>query len=328
MILYDGVIYKLQQSGGVSVLFNELIQRLPPESYRVECEDLKYPWQRYMAFPVKAPYDIFHSTYYRVPSRKHGAVVATVHDFTYERYVKGPRRWVHTLQKLRSVASADRIICVSESTKRDLLEFFGHQYEARIVVVHNGVSENYFPVAGTPRCAQLLFVGARGGYKNFSAVAAAISPLRDLELLCVGGGAFTRDEVEFLERTLPGRYRHAGFLSNEALNLEYNRSLALVYPSLYEGFGIPVLEAMRAGCPVIAVRSSSIPEVAGEAALLLDTGEVEDIRWAVERVLDPVHWGELSRKGQEQASRFSWDVTYRNTLEVYEDILGRSLTHD
>lgn len=328
MILYDGVIYRLQDGGGISVLFNELLSRLPVGSHSLVVPDLKRYLDRYRNFKVASKFDIFHSTYYRLPSSTPGKVVTTVHDFTYERYVKGGRKWVHAWQKNRAIANADKIICVSESTKNDLLHYCGSHYEDRVVVVQNGVSTDYCKLPDVSACSQVLFVGARGGYKNFSPTVQAIAALKDLQLVCVGGGGFTPEELRFLESRIPGRYSHSGFLTNSKLNEEYNKSICLAYTSLYEGFGIPVLEAMRAGCPVVAVDASSIPEVSGDAAYLLEAGAMEEIRMAIDFFCVDENRKIYIERGFSQAKKFSWDSTFNNTVAVYEELLGRKLAKD
>ncbi|MDT4851313.1 D-inositol-3-phosphate glycosyltransferase [compost metagenome] len=192
-------------------------------------------------------------------------------------------------------------------------------------MVYNGVSREYFPLLEIGVLEQVLFVGARSGYKNFESVVRALAGLKDLSLVCVGGGSFSNSERELLESNIPNRYRHAGFLSNAQLNYEYNRSLCLVYPSLYEGFGIPVLESMRAGCPVIAVNSSSIPEVAGSAAILMENGDVEEIKAAITYVMVNENRRDLVEKGFGQSRNFDWDKTFIKTISIYEEVLGKTL---
>lgn len=305
------------------MLFNELISRLPPDSYELNLDAGSKYLGRYRPVRSGEGCDIFHSTYYRLPIKKSCSVVTTVHDYTYERYSTGLRKAVHSWQKNKAIRGADKIICVSESTRRDLLEFSGHQNEQNVVVVHNGVSSEYFPLLDRVVRNQVLFVGARGGYKNFLNTVHAITSIGGVTLLCVGGGKFTASELAVLNKKLPGRFSHAGFITNEQLNVEYNRSMCLVYPSLYEGFGIPVLEAMRAGCPVIAVNTSSIPEVAGSAAILLDRGDVDEIRAAVDFFYVTKNRDDYIGRGLIQSSKFSWDKTYSETVAVYEQLLAR-----
>ncbi|RSH69856.1 glycosyltransferase family 4 protein [Stutzerimonas stutzeri] len=333
MILYDGIIFSLQQMGGISVLFNELFKRLPQNSYQLVDYSAKNNcnarvMERYRAFKASVDYSIFHSTYYRLPDVKRGMVVTTVHDYTYERYSSGLRRYVHTNQKNKAILGSDKVVCVSESTKRDLLEYTGHYPEERLVVVHNGVSSDYYSIPGLKAVEQVLFVGARHGYKNFHSLVLALSRLSWLELVCVGGGAFTKDEIDLLERKISGRYRHSGFLNNSQLNTEYNKSLCLVYPSLYEGFGIPILEAMRAGCPVVAVNRSSVPEVAGEAAYLMEQGSPDEIFDAINFFSVFANRNEYIARGLLRARNFSWDLTFDKTIAVYQELLGCKLVED
>lgn len=343
MILYDGIIYSLQRNGGVSVLYNELFSRLLETS----CSYSVISYAGSMSFPcaeniVRVPRlferyrnvgfeggDIFHSTYYRLPdstSRRSTKVITTVHDYTYERYIGGIKRQVHSWQKNRAISRSDKIICVSESTKNDALEFSGVS-EDRIEVIPNGVSADYFPIPDVtlPDVSQVIFVGARQGYKNFDSVVKAVSLFKELVLVCVGGGGFDKKELAFLDTCLPSRYRHAGFLTNSELNIEYNKAMCLIYPSLYEGFGIPVLEAMNAGCPVIAVDASSIPEVAGDAALLIGSGAVEEIEAGICALMSDDYRQSLISKGFVQAKKFSWDITYKKTMALYEQVLGKKL---
>lgn len=343
MILYDGIVYCLQRNGGISVLYNELLSRLANTSYDYSLISYGQPSPfSHIGNVVRVPRlaeryrdvtfdhaDIFHSTYYRVPdfsSRRSSKIITTVHDYTYERYIGGIKRQVHSWQKNRAISQSDKIICVSESTKNDALEFSGVS-EDRIEVIPNGVSVDYFP---NPDIAlsdipQAIFVGARQGYKNFESVVKAVSLFKELVLVCVGGGGFDKKELAFLEKYLPGRYRHAGFLTNSELNIEYNKAMCLIYPSLYEGFGIPVLEAMSAGCPVIAVDASSIPEVAGDAAHLIERGAVEEIEAGIGALMRDDYRQSLISKGFVQAKKFSWDITYKKTMALYEQVLGKKL---
>lgn len=336
MIVYDGVIFSLQHQGGISVLYRSLFDGLQKanRNFNVltygsvglgdynETSIAARFLERYrdVSELCVAENSIFHSTYYRLPEgRSASAIVTTVHDYTYEYFSSGIRKGIHSWQKNRAVLQSDLIICVSESTKLDMLRFTPGKVKGEIVVVPNGVSDDYQWLCKEIK-EQVLFVGARSGYKNFSAAVMAVSELPELVMVCVGGGAFTKSEERLLERYLFGRYKHCGYVDNETLNNLYNQSICLIYPSLYEGFGIPVLEAMRAGCPVIAVRSSSIPEVAGDAAYLIARGEpqeiVRGIRWLM---LDKNRTGKVLA-GLEQANKFSWDNTVSQTLKAYDSL--------
>ncbi|MGL4338752.1 MAG: glycosyltransferase family 4 protein, partial [Turicibacter sp.] len=194
---------------------------------------------------------VFHSSYYRLPSHKELKVITTVHDFTYEKFIKGPAQWVHTWQKNRAIRNSDVVICVSHNTAKDLMQYCPIDPQ-KIRVIHNGVSDSYHPLGGLSSEQQqdVVFVGARSGYKNFKLTVESVATVANLSLQIVGGGSLTKDEIKHLERYLPNRYCWLGRLSDEELNKTYNQAYALLYPSSYEGFGIPVIEAMRAGCPV------------------------------------------------------------------------------
>lgn len=337
MIVFDKIITTLQNTGGASILFNELISRLHRDSeafqeygYQEKEENRpnyikikKRALERYRDFPTKilSSGDIFHSTCYRIPDTKGRLkTVTTVHDFTYEEVIGGLPRAVHSWQKNRAIHASDSIICVSNNTRLDLEKYLPSVRGKRIHVIHNGVADFYRPIADVKKLEYLLFVGQRGGYKNFQALIKAVQPMNEISIRCVGGGDFTKKEKEMLAASIPGRYSHLGYLSNEALNLAYNQALALVYPSVYEGFGIPVVEAMRAGCPVVAVNCSSIPEVAGNAAILCDSGDPSALREGIKNVLSNSVRTSLIERGILQAQRFSWERCYQETLKVYQSL--------
>lgn len=337
----DGIIYSLQRHGGITVYFNELLKRMKAGAAG-ECQVVLYEGsaadvdflpagyetrpmrlaERYRRCQLPAQTGVFHSSYYRLPDRR-VPVVTTVHDFIYERFASGPRKWLHSWQKFAAIRASHAVICISESTRRDLLQFLPDIPPERLHVVHNGVGSAFHPLSpdAMPKCAArpyVLFVGARSGYKNFMPLVQAMTGLRDLDLVCIGGGALTPQESELLQRQLGGRFAHHRGVSDAQLNQFYNGAFCLAYPSAYEGFGIPVLEAMRAGCPVVAMNSSSIPEVAGDAAQLLPEASPEAIQAAIAR-LDQTGQREHYRQlGLQRATLFSWDRTFTETCKVYE----------
>lgn len=340
-LLVDGVVFDLQAKGGISTIFRELLTRLPHGAFGVlgHRPDAPVPLppgtyearprrllERYRDVEVDPRVRVFHSSYYRLPRSSRTAAVTSVYDFVYERYVRGIRTTVHSWQKRRAIERAERLLCISESTRRDLGTFVGERHAERALVIPCGVSELFRPLDGAAPREQLLFVGQRGGYKNFAAAVQAMQAFPDVELVCVGGGDFSEEEAAHIRRCAPARVRWAGYLDDEALNVEYNRSLALLYPSLYEGFGIPVLEAMRARCPVIAVDTSSIPEVAGDAALLTERGDPDELRAAITAVQGTERRADLVARGLARAALFGWELTYRRTLAVYEELLGGPLS--
>ncbi|HCB1824074.1 glycosyltransferase [Citrobacter amalonaticus] len=341
MIIYDGIIEKLQSGGGVSVVFREIISRMSDYKYICYDEDsnLSLPtnqithkarlFERYRDVILTTEEmgigSVFHSTYYRLPNSSKIPVVTTVHDFTYEKFVKGPAKWLHSWQKKRAIERSNIVICVSNNTAKDLVEYCSIDPKC-IRVIHNGVSEAYYPLLDNNRgnSNRVLFVGARGGYKNFGLAIDAVSSIENLELNIVGGGSLTTEELKLLESKLPKRYRWLGRLSDEELNIAYNQSYALLYPSSYEGFGIPVIEAMRAGCPVIASNTSSIPEVAGDAAILVNSLSADSLRDALTQLTSRPRREQLISDGFKQAEKFSWNRCFQETLAVYNELIKRN----
>ncbi|WP_318447940.1 glycosyltransferase family 4 protein [Photobacterium leiognathi] len=342
-LIIDGIIEKLQDNGGCTVYFNQVLHFFQKEKNTLSY--LKYTdrnnikifngkvfhpndrfLERWLDIDIDEVNDgedksIFHSTHYRLPkNRDNIKVVTTVHDFTYELYCSGPARWMHSWQKNKAIKNSDLIICVSQNTADDLMKFCPISRD-KIRVVYNGVSDSYFPLNQYKGEKNVVFIGARGRYKNFSLAVKALSNSKDYNLQIVGGGALSEEELKLLEEFLPNRYSWLGRLTDDELNVVYNDAYCLLYPSSYEGFGIPVAEAMRAGCPVIAINTSSIPEVGGDAAILLDEPSEQLIVEALYSLNDTPYRNELISKGIVQASKFSWEKCYENTLNVYQELI-------
>lgn len=333
MIYYDMIIRSLQPFGGITVYHNELLRW--SEKYGVKYQTNLRQQSALSGFPsiikkaqlfirvgAAGESGVFHSSYYRVPDSRTMGMVVTVHDLIHEKIKSGMPNRLMGLVKNRALRRADRIICVSENTKKDLLECYGIP-DVNIRVIHNGVNPIYRNdgtwLRQLDRC-EVLFVGARDGYKNFYNAIVAAGAFRDMYMRIVGGGDLSLDEVQLLERELPGRYCFEGQVSDVRLKELYSSVTCLVYPSIYEGFGIPVLEAMAAGCPVIAVNVSSIPEISGGAAALIPDGSVESIKCGYEMLRDPIKLGRMSEDGIKNAERFSWEKTFLETLAVYREL--------
>ncbi|MFM5693117.1 glycosyltransferase family 4 protein [Aeromonas caviae] len=346
MIIIDNIIYSLQKAGGISVYFSEILNKLVANSYQFKVlhyendnQILKEYQQdkiftakkvllplviaRYMDVFIPKESKVFHSSYYRLPiffQRRKVKIVTTVHDFTYERYIGGFSSKIHHWQKKRAVLASDIVICISENTKKDLIHYIPQAKNKDIRVIYNGVSEFFFPLLtddDSKNKDNILFIGSRVGYKNFNSLVIAMEQLTDMKLVIVGGGSITYDEGMLLEQYCGGRYRHINFVSNEQLNGLYNQAFCLVYPSLYEGFGIPAIEAMRSGCPVIAANRSSIPEVCDDASILLDDVNPNNIAEAVNSLRDKATREKLIESGFNNSSRFSWDNMFQELSKIY-----------
>lgn len=330
MIVIDGIIESLQPIGGITVLFQELLKRsnMDIEYYNYlstskivqsnlkKCNHIQPRFlERYRDFNYPIEKDsIFHSTYYRLPKNKSNKVVTTVHDFTYEKMATGLPKKIHVWQKKRAILASDHIICVSKNTAKDL-QYYYNIPDHKISIIYNGVSDEYFSLhRDSSDSRSLLFVGSRSGYKNFDLVVDAVKKMPEFNLKIVGS-PLNENELKFLKNNLNGRFNYIGRLTNKELNVEYNNAFALIYPSSYEGFGIPVLEAMKTGCPVIAVNSSSIPEVVGDAGILLKKISVDELVDAINQIHSIRK--ELINRGLQQAKLFSWDKCYAETLDVY-----------
>lgn len=271
--------------------------------------------------------DIVHETYYsrfrQAPAS--ARVVVTVHDLIHEKFPEelsafNPIR----REKAAAIRRADHIICNSENTRRDLLEMFRIAPSAVSVVHHGGAllrgdgnahAETYDPF--------LLYVGLRGGYKNFrrlvEAYAASARLRAAFRLICFGGPPFSTAER--------AGFRGLGLADAQVIRLDgndrvlaglYRKAALFVMPSRYEGFGLPVLEAMALGCPVACSGTSSLPEVAGDAAEMFDPDSVDSIRHCLEALTsDTGLRAERIRRGYERAAQFSWRTCAEQTLRVY-----------
>jgi glycosyltransferase involved in cell wall biosynthesis len=279
--------------------------------------------------------DIVHETYYfsHALGPRRARRVLTIHDMIHERFPSDFPLGDKTMRfKAIAARRADHVICVSESTRQDAIEILGLPPE-KISVIHHGFNlmtgpENGLIDAGfMAEEPFLLYVGNRGGYKNFLRLleAYASSPqLRmQFKLVCFGGGTFSTDEQDKMMRLgLTNRRVIQLGGSDQLLSRLYTRASAFVYPSLYEGFGIPPLEAMSHDCPVICGTTSSIPEVVGDGGEYCDPSDVDSMRQAIERVVDSESYrNTLIEKGRARLNHFSWDRCANETLNVYRNLV-------
>lgn len=338
MIVIDGIVFSFHGEGGVGVVFESILNGL--EDKAIDYVYLNYGGrihgglqskqrllERYRQ--VKLPVDfgldtIFHSSYYRIPADRRYLTVTTVHDFIYEKHMSGLPRVVHSIQKFDAIRNSDAIVCVSENTKSDLLHFLPDVDPRKIHVIYNGISPDYYVLDDSLSCVEdyVLFVGSRSTYKNFDLAVKAVADLGTTHLVCVGGGAFTSQELDLIALYLGGRCRHVGFVDNSSLNLLYSKAKCLLYPSSYEGFGIPILEAMSAGCPVIAYNSSSIPEISAGAAFLCDELIVGSFTDAI-KIFDDFDCRRFHiDAGLKRVADFSWEKSVDLYIDVYKSLLS------
>lgn len=351
----DEQIFAIQSYGGISRMFAELarqfakgevpdIELLPfhaPIINRYVLDDprlakalaasrARNEWTalvRYLSrISTKTSCDVVHNTFY-LP---HGLApvggakrVVTIHDMIPELRPDTRRRLDFVTLKRRYVAKADHIICVSEATRSDLLKVYG-PIQAPITVVHHGVDSNFMP--DLPRLASLperylLFVGNRGQYKDAGVLFRAFAALNDqsgVRLVCIGGGAFTRSELQQLQELgIAGRVMQMQ-LSDDGIVSAYANALVFIFPSHFEGFGLPALEAMACGAPVVLARATSLPEVGSDAAIYFEPGDAGALTGILRDLLsDDLARSELVARGLKRAAFFTWERTAQQTAEVY-----------
>jgi glycosyltransferase involved in cell wall biosynthesis len=351
----------MQKYGGVSRYYYELVRRISPKMANVkimaglyineyikslpEVRGIKIPALKYTGFIRREINRIFqeiilrgtdnktiiHQTFYYDPIIKvHGRVVVTVYDMVTEifpQYFTNGKNF--SLLKRRCCERADKIIAISQSTKNDLVRFFDISPE-KIVVIHlaSSLKHNNPSHSGKPfREPYLLFVGQRQDYKNFEgmieAFVASEALKKSFHIVCFGGEPLSgRERAQLRELGIKDRVHNVR--GDDALLCNYYRNaVAFICPSLYEGFGIPILEAMEFSCPVICAKTGSLPEVAGDAAIYFDPSVNGSMKHALETTLfDNKLLNELRRRGMERQARFSWDRCADETLAVYKSLLS------
>ena len=266
---------------------------------------------------------------------KNSVNVVTVYDMIHEIFPDNFTAKDNTVDlKKNTIKQAGHIICISESTKNDLMRIYDVP-ESNISVTYLGyhslpnVKSTYIDnqTLNNSEKPFLLFVGQRGGYKNFlrflKAVSISKKIFREFDVITFGGGIFSKSEKRYISQL--------GFCENQVKNIQggddmlsvlYSKAALFVYPSLYEGFGLPPLEAMNHRCPVVCSNTSSIPEVVGNAALMFSPSDIENISYTMEKVLyNTVIKDNLIVSGLERTKSFSWKKCAADTLEVYRSIL-------
>mgnify|MGYP001812763523 CR=1 FL=1 len=273
--------------------------------------------------------DIVHESYYPSRNRRWPAgskIVTTVHDMIHELYPDNFLAIDRTPEfKQRAVENADLVICVSENTRSDLVRMTGLD-AGKAVVVHHGADHLGAEPRPRPELKDkpyLLYVGSRAGYKNFSCLLEAFTGEQYLwknwDLVCFGGGPMTPTELsQILEAAAPSANVIQVDGGDATLCALYQHAAAFVYPSMYEGFGIPPLEAMSQGCPVISSNVSSMPEVLGNAAEFFPPDDSRALKESIMIVLSDEHRREeLVSRGSAHVKEFTWQKCAEQTLAAY-----------
>jgi glycosyltransferase involved in cell wall biosynthesis len=277
-------------------------------------------------------FDVYHPTYYEpfLLNRSDGKpMVLTVYDMITEIFPEDFKSQENILEQKRIMAEkAARIIAISEHTKNDIMNVLGVP-EKKIEVIHLATSLAHSDKPFDTHLPEhyLLYVGNRGKYKNFSTFIEATAPLlrTDPELFVMAAGSkpFSPGENAFLENLGVGpKVIHHPVYDDEVLAMLYSHAKAFVFPSLYEGFGIPVLEAFACHCPAIISYNSSLMEVGGNAVLYFDPKSPESIKNAVSKVMDDDRLrDDLIQKGRERLKQFSWEKTTKATHALYQELI-------
>jgi len=289
----------------------------------------------------RAGVDLLHALAFVAPLAAPCPFVVTVYDLSFLRYPEAFRpfnRWYLSRFTARSVKRARAVITISESTRQDVIDFLGVPPE-QVHTIYCGVDESFQPLPESEiaafRAAHalpepfLMYLGTLEPRKNVDGLIRAYASWRQRApnappLVVAGGKGWYYGKIfELVEAlNLTESVRFPGYIPQEMLPLWYNAASLFVDPSHFEGFGLPVLEAMSAGLPVITSRTSALPEVAGDAALFADPEETGEIRSAIERLLDDAElYGRLRDAGRERAAQFSWLKTAHQTLQVYRRLL-------
>ena len=279
-------------------------------------------------------FDIIHPTHNNateiLPYIGNKPLVITVHDMTHELFPASfPANDPSSERKRIFAERADRIIAISECTKNDLVRLF-HINPDKIDVIHHGNSlklpHNYQNICMDLPEKYVLFVGKRGGYKNFERLAQAFSIISEeddsLILICAGGGEFTEKEHQFLCSLNIQNKTKQMWVTDEELAILYNRCQCFIYPSEYEGFGLPLLEAFECKAPVLCSHASCFPEVAGEGAIYFDPKDTSQLVQKVRSVIySSTEQERLKAAGSKRLLDFSWEKCAQKTIETYHKVL-------
>lgn len=282
-------------------------------------------------------FDIFHPTmdwvfYYRNIIRK--PYVLTIHDLIPEIYFAKEPEKHRRLEKWLSIRKeclkgASRVMCVSEHTKKDLLHYYEFLDPKKIDVVYHGIHPFNGQYVENRLGRYLLYVGQRGAYKNFRFSVEALMPLlreqQDLRIVCTGS-PFSADEKGFLSQLgLYNRIICVGFVDEIMLSSLYHNSLAFIYPSKYEGFGIPILESFINGCPACIADATCFPEVGGNAVSYFNPDDRESILQSVTKIVNDKDYAEeLRLKGYARANQYTWKAAADKVLDCYKSALQSS----
>lgn len=364
-VYFDNEIFNLQKFGGISRYFVELLKHLNEEDlcharviapfydnyYLKELLQQHPDYNKHLPFFklfnsdfLKRPdfyrrnftklffnvnkKNILHETYYYKRIEVKSKIVITIHDMIFERYNNGSQFHKETIHcKKEAINRADAIICVSNNTLKDLLEYYP-SVASKSFVVHHGISKisyaNNVPLVTSK--PYILYVGHRDWYKNFKSLLSVYTQNKminnDVDLICFGGDEFNEEEIKYLKNNhlLNKVFYVSG--NDELLNLYYSKATVFAYLSEYEGFGMPLLEAMSNHCPILCSNTSSLPEVAGSAAKMVNPLDLNEIEYGLTSIIfNTSYRNSLVIEGNLQLQKFSWKKCAQETNLIYKTLL-------
>jgi glycosyltransferase involved in cell wall biosynthesis len=280
--------------------------------------------------------DIFHPTYYDpyfISYLHKTPMVLTVYDLTNEKYNdQSPLTQKVLAWKKQLIDAASHIIAISENTRKDVIEYYKVSPEkVTTVYLAGGFEESVRNAQQTDDKKNLpgqfiLFVGSRVGYKNFNSFVAEVAPVlqaKNISLIAAGGGMMNATELALLkELGITDRVIAFPHVDDTFLAYLYKKAAAFIFPSLYEGFGLPVLEAMQCSCPTLLSNNSSLPEVGGAAAVYFNPLEKGSLQNKLHEVLENEGLRmNMKEKGLQQVEHFNWTNTANGHMEVYKKLV-------
>ena len=350
-LLLDNIVFNQQKAGGISLLWSEIIKYILEHNIKclfVEYEgnqvnvyrqtlDLnnlilkKFKYNKILSLLPRINNNYLNARYvclssdYNITISKKVQNVVVVHDIINELYEKRVFiRWFKKYYKKRAVSYADAVICVCENTRKDLMTLYPDIEKNKVYVVHNCVSDDYKVLdkvktdntlfQNTP---YVIFIGRRKGYKNFNTVVDALQIYKNINFVIIGSGKLSLKETINLNKKIgEKRYIHYIGIDNKKLNILYNNAYSLIYPSEYEGFGIPIIEAQSAGCPVITSNKSSLPEVGGSGCIYIDNITPESIYSALKKLEDIYFRDQLIEAGLINSKKFTPEKTANEYINI------------
>tara|TARA_A100001388_G_C28756008_1_gene494986 strand:- start:753 stop:1820 length:1068 start_codon:yes stop_codon:yes gene_type:complete len=353
-IIYDNQIFFNQNFGGPSRYFVELVKELnktnfnslivSPFHQNIYLKTVSSEYKKVITTRFKknflinklndilsnrlfksTKHDLYHLTYFDKCYQSDKPKIITVYDLIHEKFNKDFD--LNDFPKKKIFKDINHFLCISENTKKDLIEYYNIQ-EEKISVTHlaSFIDQNQ-NVTFKMEHPFFLFVGSRKRYKNFKLLIKSFSKLpeimKNFEIICFGGGEFLKEEIDHIREMNvdPNKVRNIQG-SDEILVSLYKQSVALIYTSNYEGFGLPILEAMSCGCPVISSDSSCLPEVYGDAALSFENNSVENLSHCINKISTDISLRKLIiKKGFQRSKKFSWKKCADKTASVYKTLI-------